>query len=212
MKLDLEHKTLRRLLDRLKEGERHALQWAEAMGLRGDALSAAMEDEDALGEALQGTIDRFDPELAERVSRAVRGASTLKPDPVTRATLDHYGIPLMALVAICDWTMACVEMVDPDGTSLTFFHVQDRERTSVSLHLGDGIIWEMDDETPERKGQFEISDPLPETVRATLPGRPLRQLLSHPVFDGLNLVIAHVQDYAPNKSLIVEVILQESAA
>lgn len=112
-------------------------------------------------------------------------------NPVVRSGLLAFGIDPIDAATLSLWTGNALELEFDDGVEITFYFNQKTCRGSATLHLGAVGTWEYEDDTTS---SLETGLRIPETLKPSLPGRMLRDVISHPVLDAHDLIIEDVSD------------------
>lgn len=147
------------------------------------------------------TLAGLRPDMADGILRELREASIRMPTGIRRADLAllaHSGldVPACLLLGICsdlasprNWRPIPLHAPRLPGLHVHAVRHHDGSRTVVvdSAALSPDVLWS--------DGSVTVRG-LPDTLLATLPGRPLAQAVSHPALDPLGLVIGRVETNA----------------
>lgn len=147
---------------------------------------------DFLAELATDALGGGQPGVLERV---VRTTCHDRMDPATAALLAHMGVvPAVALVlrgaALAqNAALDIVDAGDEDETSRILAHVE-----SWEIDLGiTGAHW-------SSEGALTVG-PIPDAVAVAATGRPLRDVVSHPALDMLDLTVDRI-DTGPERSIV----------
>lgn len=149
---------------------------------------------DAMERAVHAALRGMDADTASRVARALERLLSARADPtcdideITALLLAHSGIDPLAVAWL---SAACggVEVLDDDDMDATITVDADiRPHESIlcetTTRIGDHAWW-------KAGGVLMLMDVPASTVTAAA-GRPLRQILSHPVLDCYDITVATV--------------------
>lgn len=150
---------------------------------------------------LRGHWDRTDDETWDKCTMAFDRATALIQEkgaalPFGFAeTLAHHGIDGVALLALTLVSKTRrISVIDADaGDDRHLAHMALMRTDVATVRLGDHVTWRETD---------LLMPAIPETMRATLVGRPLSTLVSHPALDGLDLTIARIDDCPEDRELM----------
>lgn len=121
------------------------------------------------------------------------GRMTIVPiDRITAELLVHKGLDPAAVCVVAAHTLSLTQIVDKLGEPGCVLHVfidaQDTSSSSeclTSVVIGDGVIW---------NSRGTLATTLPETIGISAIGRPLRDVVSHPVLDLHDITITGLTD------------------
>lgn len=159
-------------------------------------LARGCRTDEAFRAALRKGMETRDRDALEAV------LGDLPVHPAADAMMRVIGVDPVDLVAVTAMGGTGIDIPLPGGSEIgTYADLLDR-RFITSLHLSSDAIWEQG-LAGTRGHSIEIFRPFPEMIKAALPGRPLSDLMTHPVTDPLGMTITEVEDYERNASLIV---------
>lgn len=163
------------------------------------------EDEDGIDQATESDREHFLMDLAADslrgdqpavLERVLKTRTDRRMDPATAAIMMHLGIiPAVALIlkGVANAQKCSLDIVDEND---------DDRRTRVS---GMQDNWEitLDFERDVHWNSYGtlIVDTMPETIATSAQGRMLREILTHPALDPLDLIIQDI-DVGPSTSII----------
>lgn len=144
-----------------------------------DGHVARVEDRLLAGLHDHGTtrIREIGLHLFRTVRRGDAGACGTGIDVVTREILAGHGISPAWIVLLTAVSRSFI-VTDPSGSPVIRIETLDCDDEAPlitpTIHLGGGARW---------TGEGVLVPGLPETIRHEMPGRPLRDVVSHPVLD-----------------------------
>lgn len=156
-------------------------------------------DEHEMRAAVKDHIEDFlsgrNPAAAARAMRRVRslkGSISL----VVARLLAHGGCDPAAWALLCQH-VDHVNLPGPMGgmTVVTDDVPGESEIVDAHILLGEGAYW-------IGGGRLDLTRELPESVVAALPGRPLSDLVSHPVLDAIGLTITGCIEQSPGTHVV----------
>lgn len=129
---------------------------------------------------------------------------------VPAAMMRNLGIDPRDVIALSIWARTSVNVSLGEEVEIGAYADTREEEMIVSVHLSHDMVWEQG-VSEEPRHSIEISTSIPNVIRCALPGRPLRDLIQHPLTDPLDLTITDIEDYETNKSLILYLEHREAA-
>lgn len=116
-------------------------------------------------------------------------------DTVSASILMHRGINPAVLFAIC---IHATDAEVNDGNGKEIAALGSDGYCHVRLDAADGPDWRT------MGGYLDNLPSIPRTTAVAAAGRPLREIVSHPALDPLNLTVASVEDIFDHSAVIVE--------
>lgn len=169
---------------------------AASFGLDADMLKGKAE---AFGRHLSDALLEPCGSRLEAVRKVSPQFAEPSLHPVADGVLRHYGVTAIDLAILCEAADSSIDFDLDDGTAIGFWHRQGEVEAVMSVHLSADAVWEHVD----HGHTVEIFQPLPHTVVVGLGGRALKDVLSHPAIDPLDLVIESAEAYDKNHSTIL---------
>lgn len=152
-----------------------------------------MRNQDAVDEAVKHALTGVDAATAARMAASLQRLLDARPDPtcdidmITAELLAHLGVDPLT-VAWLSAASRCISVQDDDDMDTVIDIDSDLRphecatQCSTTTTLGATTWW--------KAGGVLLVKDLPGTVVANAVGRPLREILSHPVLDRHDLVVA----------------------
>ena len=189
---------VRAVMDRASTGD-------DPLGIGGIPLDRASRARGLVEDALDG-MDAPTAELVGRSMvrdlrdrrRTIGNPQGLVPmDPVCAAVMAHLGIDPMA-AAWLTTLFGTVDLDDEDGVLVARSDNLPPEQESGrgSASIGKGGFW-------LQHGRLDVHG-IPDTVATLCPGRPLREVVSHPVLDMHALSIVEVEQWEGVTTLVTD--------
>lgn len=162
-------------------------------------------NEDGVDQSTEGDREDFVIELAGDalgggqpgvVAHVTRTSTSGRMDPVTAALLTHMGIVPGVAMVLRDTALeqnVALDIVDADDEDHTSRAIAHHESWELALDLARGTHW-------SSEGTLNV-DPMPETLATAAAGRPLREIVSHPALDGMDLAVERIET-GPARSIV----------
>lgn len=174
-----------------------ALDWSRRNSDQAEILDDLADDEiTAASDTLMTLLAGAPAHIAIRMERQLfddpmnttpQGFGTVdRIDRIGARLLEHAGIDPLVLVWLSTVTRNYCPLSSKDENIIEMGTKAIGENSETSVALGMDAIWDCSGAVAVRT--------LPDTIAATARGRPLSEMISHPVLDGMPLVVTDVED------------------
>ncbi len=188
----VEERIIRSIAMNLEDANEASIRYAEAIGMTHEDILRGSDPDD-----LERILERIYAEPYEDRRDGILGLlpklRNMRSHSVGIAILDMLAVAPEDLAFLSSWTGESVTLDLPDRVSVGLYWVESDNRSSISFHVGNDLTWEHMDYD---RSEMTISCPLPDTIRPSLSGMRLRDVVAHPVLDRIDLVIESWEDVA----------------
>ena len=194
----VEERVLRTIATNLEDRNEATVRHAEAIGMTPEEMLRGADPDD-----LEKILIRLYADPAEDRASGIEGflpaVRNMRSHPIGTAILEGLGIDPRDLAFLSSWSGESASVDLPGGICAGLYWVKADNRTAISFHVGNDILWEHDG---YERSEILLGLPVPDTLKPSLPGMRLRDVVSHPVLDRIDMVIEGWEDAAEGDILI----------
>lgn len=193
-------KELNSILINLETRNPKMLSHARAVGMDEDAVERASASIEALGEELVIAFSQGHDGRRSSILAHSPHLGRMLIHPVAHRMMEEFGIDAIDIAMLSQWSWRCIHGELAHGNSISFFYQENDDQGGASIYLGEHTLWEHEDDGSH---SIETKYQIPETLKGRMGGMALRDVVSHPVLDPLNLRILRTENCKQNESLIL---------
>ena len=186
----IEERVIRAIHINLEDRHETVVRFAQALGIDDQELLRCCTDPDELEKSLNRVYALPFEDRREAIVEMVPDIRNARIHPTGAALMRGLGVEPWDLAFLSAWSGEAVSLELPDGNCPGLYWVRAENRTSVSVHLGQHVSWEHD----EGASLLNVDLPIPETLMPSLAGRPLSDVVQHPVLTPLGLTVEQVDE------------------
>lgn len=187
----IEERVLRAIYIGLEERHESVVRFAQALGIDGEELLRCCTDPDDLEKSLNRIYAEPFEDRRDAIAEMVPDIRDVRIHPTGATLLEGLGVNVWDLAFLSAWSEESVSIELPGGNCAGLYWVRAENRTSITVHLGEHVSW---DHGGNDASYLNVGLPIPDTLKLSLVGRRLSDVVDHPIIIPLDISIKQVSN------------------